>query len=76
MSNTTPIIEAGRSGSGRVTATFVQNLKRKAKTVGRSPGVSYAKALDMVAVEAGFHHWHDVAEQHKVCLQARDGSTA
>jgi len=57
----------------KITETFVQNLKRKAKVLGRTPGMTHVKALEVVAVEAGFHHWHDVVQQHKVYLQVRDG---
>ena len=65
-----------RSGSGRVTLSYVQKLQKKAKTLSRAPGMAYAKALDAVAVEAGFHHWHDVAAQHKAYLAQQIGSAA
>lgn len=59
-----------------ITATYVQNLKRKAKTIGRAPGVGHVRALDMVAVEAGFKNWQDVAAQHKAHLATQTGSAA
>lgn len=74
MSKDNISIEAGRSGSGAVTFTLVQKLQRKAKAMGRAPGMPYTKALDAVAVEAGFHHWHDVTKQHKAYLASK-GST-
>lgn len=71
---TTPLER--RSGTGRVTQSYVQKLQRKAKTISRAPGMPYTKALDAVAVEAGFHHWHDVAQQHKAYLATEAGSAA
>lgn len=76
MNKDNPAVQDGRSGSGRVTFTLVQKLQRKAKTLGRAPGVPYHKALDAVAVEHGFHHWHDVMKQHKAYLQGQTGSAA
>lgn len=76
MSTDTTDTQERRSGTGRVTGTYVQKLRIQAKAIGRAPGVSHTKALDVVAVEAGFHHWHDVMQQHKQYLQAQGGSAA
>lgn len=65
-----------RSGTGRVTSSYVQKLQRKAKAMSRAPGVAYVKALDAVACEAGFHHWNDVAQQHKAYLASEAGRAA
>ena len=71
-----PAHDIQQNAGARITATFVQNLKRKAKTIGRAPGVGHVRALDVVAVEAGFKNWQDVAQRHKAYLAAQSGSAA
>ena len=59
-----------------ITETFVQKLKAQAKGRSRAPGVSYARALNVVAVEAGFKDWQDVVSQFKASEEQKAGSAA
>lgn len=40
----------------------VELLKQKARKLKRAENLAHHDALDRVAVEAGFHHWHQVCE--------------
>jgi hypothetical protein len=71
-----PAHDIQQNAGARITATYVQNLKRKAKTMSRAPGVVYVRALDMVAIEDGFKNWQDVAAQHKAHLATQTGSAS
>jgi hypothetical protein len=42
------------------TATFIEKLKKKAKTLKKQENCSYQKALERVAYEAGYESWHHV----------------
>lgn len=60
----------------KITETFVGHLKRRAKKMNRAPGVSHARVLDIVAVEAGFKNWQDVVAQHKAYVASKEGVSA
>lgn len=62
------------SANQQVTVTLVQKLKKKAKGLGRDTAVAHHVALDMVAVEAGFNHWAEVAQRHKAFLGGREAT--
>lgn len=48
-----------------IPSTAVEKLKQKARKLKRSTGTPHHKALDLVAQESGFNHWHHVAESAK-----------
>lgn len=43
----------------------VEKLKQKARRLKKESGIAHHEALDQVAKEAGFDHWHHVAESSK-----------
>lgn len=48
-----------------ITLTDVQKLKQRARLIKKRDGIAHHEALDRVAAEAGFHHWHHVADSAK-----------
>jgi len=48
-----------------ITSTDVQKLKQRARLIKKRDGIAHHEALDRVAAEAGFHHWHQVADSAK-----------
>lgn len=48
-----------------VTAATVEKLKQKARKIKREAGIKHNEALDQVARQAGFNHWHHVSESAK-----------
>jgi hypothetical protein len=48
-----------------ITSASVENLKQKARKLKRESGISHHEALDLVAKEVHFNHWHHVAESAK-----------
>ncbi|MDP3333310.1 MAG: hypothetical protein Q8S55_15240 [Methylococcaceae bacterium] len=49
-----------------VTAKVVELLKQKARKLKTETNISHVKALDEVAKQLKFDHWHHVCEQHKL----------
>lgn len=48
-----------------ITSATVEKLKQKARKLKKDQGVPHHEALDQVAKEAHFNHWHHVAESVK-----------
>ena len=48
-----------------ITSASVEKLKQKARKLKRESGISHHEALDLVAKEVHFNHWHHVAESAK-----------
>ena len=48
-----------------ITSASVEKLKQKARKLKRERSISHHEALDRVAKEAHFNHWHHVAESAK-----------
>lgn len=49
-----------------ITTKVVELLKQKARKLKVENNISHTQALDDVAQEAKFSHWHHVCEQHKL----------
>lgn len=48
-----------------ITSASVEKLKQKARKLKKDQGISHHEALDQVAKDAHFNHWHHVAESVK-----------
>ena len=48
-----------------ITSATVEKLKQKARKLKKDRGIPHHEALDQVAKEAHFNHWHHVAESAK-----------
>lgn len=48
-----------------ITQTNIEKMKREAKEMCKRNGTPHHQALDKVAQQHGFAHWHQVAEQFK-----------
>ncbi|NOT65590.1 MAG: hypothetical protein HOP06_06155 [Methylotenera sp.] len=46
----------------------VSILRKKAKIITRETGIQLHAALDQVAVDAGFNHWHHVVESEEIAI--------
>lgn len=53
-----------------ITAQNVQRLKQKARQLKRESELSHTEALEKVALELGFNHWHHVVKSHENILPA------
>lgn len=48
-----------------LTSKDVGHLKQKARKLKHEEGITHTQALDRVAQQAKFNHWHHVCESHK-----------
>ena len=51
--------------STTITQTKIEKMKREAKEMRKRDGVPHRQALDKVAQQHGYAHWHQVADQFK-----------
>lgn len=49
-----------------ITTKVVELLKQKARKLKVENNISHVQALDEIAKQAKFHHWHHLCEQHKL----------
>jgi hypothetical protein len=49
-----------------ITTKVVEQLKQKARKLKAEKNISHVEALDEVAKQEKFNHWHHVCEQHKL----------
>jgi hypothetical protein len=49
-----------------ITTKVVELLKQKARKLKVENNISHVQALDEIAKQAKFHHWHHVCEQHRL----------
>lgn len=53
-----------------ISSDDVSKLKKRAKTLKQKKGITHSQALDLVAKNAGFEHWHHVTLSNKAILAA------
>ena len=48
----------------------VERLKQKARKLKRDKSIPHTQALDEVAKDVGFNHWHDVVKSNSLIIPA------
>jgi hypothetical protein len=55
-----------------VSTSTIERLKQKARKLKRERSISHTEALDLVALSAGFNHWHQVTTEYEPYRIAED----
>lgn len=55
-----------------ITSANVEKLKKRAKTLKQEKSITHTEALDLIAKESGFEHWHHVIISNKKIKTSED----
>lgn len=55
-----------------ITSPNVERLKQQARNIKKEKNIPHTQALDEVAREAGFNHWHHVTQSHELIRPAEE----